>query len=98
MASYGGGRCGPSAPHGSPSVCDRAYRPAEGIFLQEFVEIDKLALGPAAIEHTIFERRDACGVITAIFQPLQCIHKQRRDLFTPDNSNDPAHKQLQYPE
>ena len=72
--------------------------PPSGFSFSSLSRLTKLTLGPAAIEHAKIERRDAGRIIAAVFQPLQCIHKQRRNLLTPDNSNDPAHKQLQYPE
>ena len=77
---------------GRPAGVAKTDRAAERIFLQQSVEIDQLTFGAAAIKHAAFERCDPGGIIAAIFKPLQRIHKQWRNLFTPDNSYDPTHK------
>ena len=56
------------------------------------LEVDELSLGAAAGEAPVLERRDAGGIVAAIFKPLQRIHDQRRDRPMTQNADDAAHR------
>ena len=57
-------------------------------------EIAELALGPAARDGAVLERRDAGAVIAAIFEPPQRIDQARRNRLDADDADDAAHGRL----
>ena len=68
----------------------------ERLGLQSRFEIFEFAFGAAALEMVAFQRGDACGVVAAIFQPLERIHQLLRDRTAPENADNAAHAD-QYP-
>ena len=72
---------------GAPWVAQRVWPmpvwPASGSALQPRFEVLQLAFGAAAVELAAFQRRDAGGIIAAIFQPLERIHQLLRDRARP---------------
>jgi hypothetical protein len=60
-------------------------------------EVLQLALGAAAREMAAFQRGDACGIVTAIFKPLERIHQLLRDRSASQNADNAAHA-VQYPQ
>jgi len=46
----------------------------------------------AQLHHTVFHRRDARGVVPAIFQPAQTVQQDRSRFCIADISDYPAHK------
>ena len=50
-----------------------------------------LAFGATAVELTVVDCCHTCGIITAIFEALECVHQTTGNRFTTDNSNDSAH-------
>src|SRR6185437_8987982 len=58
------------------------------------LEPRELALGAAALDMAIDQRRDAGRIIAAIFEPPEPLDEQRRHLLTPDDANDAAHQPL----
>src|SRR5687768_15196623 len=58
---------------GGPAGMADAARALERLALKLGFEITKLALGAAAGQPSVFQRRDAGGVIAAIFEALQRI-------------------------
>jgi len=63
--------------------------PASGS--QSRFEIPELAFGAAPIEMIAFQRGDARGIVTAIFQPLERIDQLLRDRTTSQNADNAAH-------
>ena len=58
---------------------------------EPFLEVAELALGPAAGQMAVLERRDAGRIVAAIFEPLQRIDEQRRHRPRPENPDNAAH-------
>ena len=81
---------------GAPCVAQRVWpMPAcagERLGVQPRFEVDELSFRAAAGELPMFKRRDAGGIVAAIFEPLQCIDDLRRDRPRPENPDDPAHR------
>ena len=86
---------------GLPWVAQRVWPmpvwPASGFAAQPRFEILQLAFGAAAIEMVAFQRGDACGIVTAIFKPLEQIHQLLRNRSAPQNADNAAHA-VQYPQ
>src|SRR6185312_8873818 len=59
--------------------------------LQSGFEIFELAFGTAAFEAIAFQRRDASGIITAIFETFERVHQLLGDRSTPENADNAAH-------
>ena len=76
-----------------PRVAD-ADRAGERLGAEPRLEIDQLAFGTAAVDVAVDQRGNACGVVAAIFQPLQRLDQQRRDGRFADYSDDAAHEML----
>ena len=55
------------------------------------LEIAQLALARAPRQAAVFERRDARGIIAAVFEPLQRVDDLARDRLLPENADDAAH-------
>ncbi len=55
------------------------------------LQIAQLALGAAAGELALFERRDAGGIIAAIFEPFQRVDQRVDDRLFSQNPDDSAH-------
>ncbi|OIQ67069.1 hypothetical protein GALL_513580 [mine drainage metagenome] len=58
---------------------------------QSRLEILELAFGTAAFEMVALERRDAGGIVAAIFQALERIHQLLCDRTSPENADNAAH-------
>ena len=61
------------------------------------LEVLQLARGATPIELVALERRDAGGIVAAIFQAFERIHQQLRDRSASQNANNAAHAD-QYPQ
>src|SRR6266852_4971025 len=59
--------------------------------LQSRFKIFEFAFGAAPLEMVAFERGDACGIVAAIFKPLERIHQLFRDRTAPENADNAAH-------
>jgi hypothetical protein len=75
---------------GPAGVTDPGMTVERGI-VQPLLEILQLALGTPPVELLAFQRRDPCGIVTAIFQPLQGIDQLLRDGCAPQNADYAAH-------
>ena len=82
---------------GGPAGVADAGMAGERLGLQSRLEILQLAFGAAALEMVAFQRGDACGIVAAIFQPLERIHQLLRDRTAPQNADNAAHAD-QYPQ
>ncbi len=65
--------------------------PRERRFRELHFEIAELALGAAALEPAVFQRGDAGGIVSPVFQPLQRFDDLRRDGRLTEDSDDSAH-------
>ena len=79
-----------NAVRGPARVAD-ADRAVERAVVQPPLQIDELALRAPAIEPGIRQRRDAGGIIAAIFEALERVHDQGGDRARAHDSNDTAH-------
>src|SRR6516165_57514 len=55
------------------------------------LQIAELALGAPPHEIAAFQRGDTCGIVAAIFEPLERVDQQWRNRLTPENAHDSAH-------
>ena len=53
-----------------------------------------LALGSAAIETAVMDRRHASGIVAAILETFQCVNESRSDRMVSDDTDDSAHGAL----
>ena len=87
---------------GLPWVAQRVWPmpivPLERLALQLGFEIAQLALGAPARQPAAFQRRDAGGVIAAIFEALERIDELHRDRLTAENADNSAHPVSSYPD
>ena len=58
---------------------------------ETLLQILELAFGAAAIESSVLDRGDACGIIAAIFEPAQGVDQIAGDRLAAQNSDDAAH-------
>src|SRR5437764_959062 len=49
------------------------------------------AFGAAALDRVAFQRRDACGIVAAIFKAFERIDQLLRDRTAPENADNAAH-------
>src|ERR1700716_4022180 len=76
---------------GSPAGVSDAGMTGERLGLQPRFEVLQFAFGAAALEMVALQRRDPCGIIAAIFQPLERIHQLLRDRTASENADNAAH-------
>ena len=81
------------AMRGPAGVAD-AGEASERLACEPHLEIAQLALGAPARQCAAFQRRDACGVVAAIFQPLERVDELARYRFTAENADNPAQGRL----
>ena len=74
-----------------PARMPDAGMTGERLGLQSRFEIPELALGATAFEMITLERRDAGGIIAAIFEALERIHDLVRDRSATENADNAAH-------
>jgi hypothetical protein len=55
------------------------------------LQVLELALGAPPLQAAILQRRDARGIVAAIFKPLQRIDNRARDRPGPENPDNPTH-------
>ena len=79
---------------GGPAGVADAGVTVERRIVQPLLEILQLALGAPPVELVAFQRRDACGIVAAIFQPLEGIDQLLRDGSAPQNADNAAHADL----
>ena len=78
------------AVRGPARVAD-ADRAAERSGGQLGLQVHQLAARPAPVERAALQRGDARRVVAAIFEALERVHDERRDLPLGDNADDAAH-------
>src|ERR1700733_12192565 len=78
---------------GSPARMADARMALERRFFQPRFEIFEFAFGAAAFEVIAFQRRNARGIIAAIFEAFERIHQLLSDRCAPENADDAAHLQ-----
>ena len=76
---------------GRPAGVTDADQAFERFVRQADLEVLELALCTAAGELAGFQRRDAGGIIAAIFEPPQSLDDLHRDCFLAQNPDDAAH-------
>src|ERR1700681_3293493 len=76
---------------GSPARVSDAGMTGERFGFQPRFKIFEFALGAAAFEMVALERRNACGIITAILKALERIHQLLRNRTAPKNADNAAH-------
>jgi hypothetical protein len=54
-------------------------------------QVTQLALGALARELPVFQGREAGGIITAVFEPLERVEQRGGDRLSPENTDDSAH-------
>ena len=72
-------------------VCPMPVWPLERRVLQPRFKIFEFAFGAAAFEVVAFQRRNARGIIAAIFEALERVHQLLGDRSAPENADDAAH-------
>ncbi len=77
---------------GGPARVADAGEARERFLLQKLDELDELAGAAAALDVAVDKRGDARRVIAAIFEPLQRLDDQRRNLARSRNTDDAAHR------
>ena len=78
------------AMRGPPGVADAGVsRQWRG--RQQRVEVDQLARRPAPRQVALLQRRNACRIITAIFQPFQRLHDLARHRLPSQDANNSTH-------
>jgi hypothetical protein len=63
----------------------------ERLGLQSRFKVFEFAFGAAALEMVAFQRGNACGIVAAIFKPLERIDQLFRDRTAPENPDNAAH-------
>ena len=80
---------------GRPWVAQRVWPmpivPLQRLAVQLGFEIAQLAFGAPARQLAAFQRRDAGGIVAAIFEPLERIDQLRRDRLAAENADNSAH-------
>ena len=76
---------------GGPAGVADAGVAGERLGFEPGFQILQLAFGAAAIELLALQRRDAGGVVAAIFEPLERIHQLLRDRSASQNADNAAH-------
>jgi hypothetical protein len=56
------------------------------------LEVPELALGASPREPPVLERRDAGGIVAAVFEPLQGVDDRTRNGARPENADDSTHR------
>src|SRR5271168_3609653 len=75
---------------GPACVADTGVTLERSLFQPRF-EIPELAFGAAAFETVAFQRRNARGIIAAIFEALERVYQLLGDRPAPENADDSAH-------
>jgi hypothetical protein len=81
---------------GGPAGVTDADRAGERLAREPLLEVLQLAFGAPTRERAALQRRDAGGIIAAIFEALERVDELTRDRLAPENSNDSAQSAL-YP-
>ena len=76
---------------GGPAGVANADGARQWIAFEQLLKIAQLARSASAAQLTIRDGRNTGGIIAAIFQPLQCIHKLRRNRGLSENSDNSTH-------
>ncbi len=77
-----------------PARVPDAHMALQRLLGKTLLQIFELAFGAAAVEGSVFNRSDACGIIAAIFEPAQGFDQIAGDRLAAQNSNDAAHGRL----
>ena len=87
------GRWSRSAGRASPSAYGRCRScRASGSLVSRLSRLRSLPSARRRVEMAAFERRDAGGIIAAIFEPLERIDELHRDRLAPEDADNPAHE------
>jgi len=76
---------------GGPTRVTDADRPVERLPLEPRLQCPKLALRAATAECAVIKRRHTRGVVSSVFEALECINQLPRNRFGSQNSDDSAH-------
>ena len=76
---------------GGPAGVSDAGMAGERFCLQPRFEVFQFAFGAAALEMLALQRRNASGIVAAIFESLERIHDLVRDRTAPQNADNAAH-------
>ena len=71
-------------------VADADRCRCSGSLAQPLFEVAELALGAAARQRAVLQRRDAGGIVAAVFEALERIDELARHRLTAENSDNPA--------
>ncbi len=82
---------------GGPARVPDAGMAGQRLGAQSCLEVFQFAFGAATFEMVAFQRGDTGGIVAAIFEPLERIHDLIGDRSTPQNADNPAHKDLYSP-
>ena len=81
---------------GAPWVAQRVWPmpvvPASGCGGERPLEIGELALGAAALDPAVDQRRDPGAVVAAVLEPPQRVEQQRRRRLAAEDADDSAHR------
>jgi hypothetical protein len=75
-----------------PASVSDANSAVERLRIKAFLEIEKFALGPAAIHHAVMDRGDTGRVIAPVFQALQRIDQTPGNRLATDDPNNTTHE------
>ena len=81
-------------PMGRPARMADADRAGERLLLQDGAEIAELSFRAAAVDPAILQRRDAGGIVAAIFEALQAVEQQGSHFRLADDADDAAHARV----
>ena len=76
---------------GRPAGVADADRSQQRLGGEALLQILELALGAPPRQHAVLERRDARGIIAAVFEALERIDQLRRGRLLADDTDNPAH-------
>ena len=76
---------------GRPAGMANADRPAERLGGEFRLEVLELAFRAPPLEPAVFERRDAGGIVAAVFEALQRIHDRSGDRTPAQDADNAAH-------
>ena len=76
---------------GRPSRMADTHGAADGAARDQIFKIGDLAFGAAALDAAIDQRRDTRRIIATVFEPLQPVDQQWRDVVLADDTDNATH-------
>ena len=76
---------------GGPAGMADANGAADGIVVQQRLQVFQLALGAAALDVSVYQGSDTRRIIATVFQALEPLQQQVRRLPAADDADNPAH-------